>query len=917
MTMHGQAQGLSAQEVLESRRVHGANVLTPVRRTPPWRLYVQKFRDPMILILLVALLFSFGVSYYGYAHLGEGGVTFFEPLGILCAVLLATGISFFFEQKADREFNLLNQVNDEVCYKCLREGHLHEVPKQELVVGDVVLLDTGEEVPADGQLLEAVSLQVNESSLTGEPMAVKSADPAQADPEATYPSNCLYRGSVVIDGHGTMRITAVGDASEAGRVFRGIQIEDDVETPLNRQLRRLAHMISKVGYVLAVLVVLGRLWSFFHAHGTVFEWFEFGSYLLNTLMLAVTLLVVAVPEGLPMSISLSLAYSMRSMMATNNLVRRMHACETMGATTVICTDKTGTLTQNQMRVADVLLCDGAELTPSSAMFGPIAESMACNGTAHLEADDAGRVTVLGNPTEGALLLWLRSHGVEYLPLRDGCTVAEQLTFSTERKYMGTLLHGAEGDAMRLLIKGAPEIVVPLCSFASMSDGSHQPMAELWEPLRARLEEYQAQGMRTLALAACNVPKGTEPFREGVVTEQPLCLLALVVINDPVRADVPQAIRECRDAGIQVKIVTGDTLLTTREIARQIGLWDETCGDDAAMSGTEFEAMRDEELLPRLPNLRIMYRARPMDKARLTALLQSQGEVVAVTGDGTNDAPALRAAHVGLSMGDGTAVAKEASDITILDNSFVSIGRAVMWGRSLYQNIQRFIVFQLTINVSACLVVLIGAFTGQGSPLTITQMLWINLIMDTFAALALASLPPDPSVMKRKPRGPGEFIITPSMRNRIVGVGLVFVVLLFGVLLGLARLAGEERALMHELYDAAAAHTGAAIARIGVYELSVFFSLFVFMQVWNLFNARALGTMHSALHGVRHARRFLMVVGVITLGQLLMMNFGGAMFNVVPLHWDDQLLIVLLTSLVLWVGELGRLFSRWRKRSVAA
>lgn len=907
--------GLTAQQVEESRAKYGANAMTPPKSRSLWLVYFEKFKDPMILILLVALLLSFGLSSYELLGRGAGAEVFFEPIGILVAILLATSISFFFEQRAEREFKVLNQVSDTAFYKVMRDGAIHQVAKEDIVKGDVVHLETGEEVPADGVLLESLLLQVNESSLTGEPMARKDADPAHNDPEATYPSNRVYRGTVVIGGHCIMQVEAVGDATEAGAVYQGVQMEQDVTTPLNLQLTRLARVISYGGYVLAGLVILVRMWSYFHYNGMEsIDWVALGGYTLNTLMLAVTLLVVAVPEGLPMSISLSLAYSMRSMMKTNNLVRKMHACETLGATTVICTDKTGTLTQNQMRVHALILPDGKEGEPTAELLKGLTQSIAANTTAHLEADSQGKLQVLGNPTEGALLLWLQSQGVNYLTEREALHITNQLPFATERKYMATEVTEEMGGVRYFHLKGAPEYVKAFCSHALTSEGL-VPLDAVWKGLQQKLQGYQAKGMRTLAIAHRRVEDGALPFvEEERLSVDGFTLLALVAIIDPVRADVPDAIRECLSAGVKVKIVTGDTLLTAREIARQIALWDPALCQDSrnAISGPEFAELTDAEASDRLSTLLVMYRARPMDKARLIKLLQERGEVVAVTGDGTNDAPALRAAHVGLSMGDGTAVAKAASDMTILDSSFVSIGKGIMWGRSLYLNIQRFIIFQLTINVAACMLVLVGSLFGGQSPLTITQMLWINLIMDTFAALALASLPPNPLVMKDRPREQDDFIINRPMAVTILGSGLVMVFALFTLLEFFDWIdLPQTYSSLSSLLASPPQWDHLRENGISLYEGSLFFSLFVFIQLWNLFNAKAYRTGRSAFHGLWSGQynRFLLVLGLVFIGQLLLMNFGGRMFSLTPLRWQDQLLVVILPSLVLWIGEVGRLLMR--------
>lgn len=892
--------GLTAQQVEESRRQHGGNGLTPPKQEPIWRKFLEKFTDPIIIILLITMLLSFGVSIYSYVALGEGPSVFLEPVGVMVAVLLATGVAFYFELKSAKEFSILNQVNEAVHYRAWRDGMLHQVLKNDLVVGDVIELETGEQIPADGVLLEAVSLQVDESSLTGEPMASKTVDETLFDKSATYPSNRILRGTTVLDGHCLYRVDRVGDATEYGKVYEGAQIDDSVKTPLNAQLDRLADLIAKVSYGIAGLVLVGSVIMYaIDGHFSPFEWEHALSYFLGKIMVAVTVVVVAVPEGLPMSVTLSLAYSMRSMMQSNNLVRRMHACETMGAATVICTDKTGTLTQNRMSVVATLF--EPEYAKSTGGVHPlVAEAMAVNSTAHLEVDEKGTVQPVGNPTEGGLLLWLREAGTDYLRLREKMPPVEQLTFSTERKYMATVVESVALGRRVVYVKGAPEIVLGTCTLT----------AERRAQYDEQLTDYQNRAMRTLALAYGEVSGGGAAFANGGLTITSLRPIGVVAIADPIRPEVPDAVRACQQAGIQVKVVTGDTPGTAKEIGRQIGLWDDTCGDGQLITGEAFAAQSDEQLLPQVQGIRIMARARPMDKERLVRLLQAKGEVVAVTGDGTNDAPALNRAHVGLSMGDGTAVAKEASDITIIDNSFASIGKAVMWGRSLYQNIQRFILFQMTINVAACLIVLVGAFTGAESPLTVTQMLWVNLIMDTFAALALASLPPSERVMRNKPRRPGEYIITRAMANRIFAVGGFFVVLLFAII----------QYFKH--YDVASllavnfADVGRAFINFRVeeemltpYELTVFFTLFVFLQFWNMFNAKAFQTGRSAFAGLTRCRNFLLIALVIVVGQWVIVTVGGEMFRVIPLDALTWAIIIGVTSLVLWGGELGRAFSQ--------
>ena len=792
--------------------------------------------------------------------------------------------------KANRAFDVLNTVNDDILVTVIRGGKITEVPRRDIVVGDIVLLGTGDEVPADGHLLEAVSLQINESTLTGEPLISKTTREEDFDTEATYPSNVVMRGTTVVDGHGVMVVEQVGDATGYGKVYEGSQIDNNIDTPLQIQLKGLANVISKAGYTIAVVTFLALAGKMVLS-GESYSVMEWISHLLNFFMVAVTLIVVSVPEGLPMSVTLSLALSMNRMLKTNNLVRKMHACETMGATTVICTDKTGTLTQNQMQVHETKFYNLAnQKLGNDELSKLIQEGIAVNSTANLEREN-GTVKTLGNPTEAALLLWLNAQQIDYLPLREEADVVSQLTFSTERKYMATVVQSPLLGKKVLYVKGAPEIVLSNSRRVAMN-GEYVSVEKARPEIEQQLLAYQNQAMRTLGFAYQILDEGANeaPYTEGRLNpDVDLTYIGIVAISDPVRKDVPAAVQSCMKAGISVKIVTGDTPGTAREIGRQIGIWKPEDTERNIITGPAFEALSDKEALERVLDLKIMCRARPTDKQRLVQLLQQKGAVVAVTGDGTNDAPALKAAQVGLSMGDGTSVAKEASDITILDNSFSSITRAVMWGRSLYRNIQRFLLFQLTINVAACLIVLLGSLIGTESPLTITQMLWVNLIMDTFAAGALASLPPNERVMNDKPRrsGPdGDFIITRPMAYRIFGVGVIFVAILMGLLLHFHASEG-----------------------LSAHDLSWFFSFFVMLQFWNMFNAKAFMEGTSAFAHLKESKSFLFVAVLILVGQYLIVTFGGQMFNVVPLSWKDWGIIIGSSSFVLWVGEIARLFKK--------
>lgn len=885
--------GLTDAQVLESRKKNGANVLTPPEKEPLWKQFLEKFGDPLIIILMIAGALSIGISCYEFFGLGQDAAVFFEPVGIFVAILLATGLAFYFELQADKEFTILNQVNDDEPVEVIRNGNTTQVPRKDIVVGDIVVINTGEEVPADCELLEATSLHMDESTLTGEPMCGKSVDEKDFDKAATYPTNHVMKGTKVMEGHGICRVLAVGDKTEQGKVFEAVQIDDSVKTPLNEQLDGLSDWITKVSYGFAALIVIGRIIMYFVTNGTdCFGSMEqvapFIAYVLQTLMIAVTLVVVAVPEGLPMAVTLSLAYSMRRMLKTNNLVRKMHACETMGATTVICTDKTGTLTQNLMSVDEMKMYGD---TPKEVLD----EGIAVNSTASIDFSDNKKPQILGNPTEGALLLWLNKKGVDYRAIRESVKTVAEVPFSTERKYMATIVESVALKGKKVLyVKGAPEIVFGLCKETSVSK----------EDVEKQLTEYQNRAMRTLGFAYQVLNDGDKAIEDNKIVADKLCFIGVAAIADPVRLDVPSAVKECVDAGISVKIVTGDTPGTAKEIARQIGLWNDAKDTERnIITGPEFAALSDTELQERILDLKIISRARPMDKKRMVETLQKKNQVVAVTGDGTNDAPALRAAHVGLSMGDGTSVAKEASDITIIDNSFSSIGKAVMWGRSLYQNIQRFLLFQLTVNVTACFLVLCGAFMGTESPLTVTQMLWINLIMDTFAAMALASLPPSESVMKDRPRDRNAFILNKPMLREIIGVGGFFFLMLLGMLYIF------QHAEVNQLTDLLHLQLGAK-GHVSTYELTLLFTTFVMTHFFYLFNARAFETGRSALH-FKGCNGLLTIVAIILVGQIAMVELPGLQqfFNVEGLKLTDWIIIIIGSSFVLWVREIWHLFTK--------
>lgn len=864
--------GLTDEQVKQSREQHGKNVLTPPQRTSLWKLYLDKYRDPIIQILLVAAFVSLILAFIEK--------NFMETIGIFVAVFLATTVGFYFERDAAKKFNLLTALSEEQPVKVRRNAKVMEIPRHDVVVGDVVLVEVGDEVPADGELIVCNDLQINESTLTGEPVTEKSLE---GGGDGAYPRNIILRSTMVMNGRGEFVVTAVGDATEIGKVAKKSTEQTSVETPLHMQLDKLAKMISKVGSVVSVAAFF-----IFLIHDILTnpawggkDYFYMAEIVLKYFMMAVTLIVMAVPEGLPMAITLSLALNMRRMLKSNNLVRKLHACETMGAVTVICTDKTGTLTQNKMQVSALELKLGDEALLDTAI--------ALNSTAELNDGKP-----IGNPTESALLLWLDAQGKDYEELRKQVNVLKQLPFSTERKMMATLAE-VDGETY-LFVKGAPEIVMKKCI---IEDRMQRQSVE-------ELDEWQHKAMRTLAFAykkiEASIMRTSRTSTAEVVAlldANDLQLQAIAAIADPIRPDVPAAVQECRHAGIEVKVVTGDTAATALEIGKQIGVFEDepenigadgslTSLDQQMITGEQWEALSDEEAYERAKDIRVMSRARPTDKQRLVAMLQKRGEVVAVTGDGTNDAPALHYAHVGLSLGSGTSVAKEASDMTLLDDSFKSIANAVMWGRSLYRNLQRFLFFQLVVNVVALLLVLGGSVIGTEMPLTVTQILWVNLIMDTFAALALASLPPSHEVMKDKPRKASDFIINKSIGFGILFCGIVFFLVMFALLVYCER-RGK--------------------GGVDVHELTMFFTTFVMIQFWNLFNAKALMSHHTAFRHFLKDKGMILVLVLVLVGQWIIVTFGGEMFRTTPLSLHEWLLIIGSTSVVLWAGELWRTFKR--------
>lgn len=947
--------GLTDAEVLESRNKHGINVLTPPEKETFWDKVKDCFKNTLIIVLIsllvlstigfsiwstalpsgiwvgigvlgALLVFSLIIAFFGgledelitilmYALILSGGIAFYqsvwggengwgpflEPVGIAVAVLLATGVGFFLERSNEKTFQSLNEVNDDTLVKVIRNNNVCQIPRKDIVVGDIVLLDTGEEIPADCDLLESYNLLVDESSLTGEPPCIKTADSNSFNKEATYPSNKILKGCLIVEGSCTAEVIKVGDATECGKVFEAAQVEEGDPTPLSEKLDGLADLITKASYIIAGLIIVGRLAVYFLQGNSDFSdtigWVNFVKYVLDTIMIAVTIVVVAVPEGLPMAVTLSLAFSMKRLMKQNTLPRTMHACETMGATSVICTDKTGTLTQNQMNISETYFpALDKDLLSDNELSKLIIECMSVNTTANLDFANPNKIKSIGSPTEGAVLLWLHQQGINYLPIRERFSIIDRLPFSTELKYMATIVKSEVLNQKVLYVIGAPEIVMSYTNSDASAKSNYDN----------KLAEYQNKAMRTLGFAYLPLSDDQDVFFEGHLKVSNMTMLGIAAIADPIRPEVPSAIKECLDAGIQVKIVTGDAPGTAKEVGRQLGLWSDTDNEENIILGKDISKLSDDELKTILPNIKIISRARPNDKERVVRILKDLDMVVAVTGDGTNDAPALNVADVGLSMGDGTAVAKESSDMTILDNSFSTIANAVMWGRSLYKNIKRFILFQMTVNVAACFIVLIGAFIGTDTPLTVTQMLWVNLIMDTFAAIALASLPPTHKVMQEKPRAVNDHILK-GMGKDILGVGFAFAFILLAILLFFQH--ADVTSLTNIDF------TWGAYNGLSPYELGLFFTIFVMLHFWYMFNAKVFMTNDSAFKVIswKSTRGFLAIVLVVLFGQVAIIEVPGLqeMFNVAEggLKLLDWFIIVALTSSVMWIGEIVR----WSKR----
>jgi len=823
-------QGLSSAQIQEMQNRFGKNELTPPPRLPLWKLYLKNFEDPIIRILLVAVIISALVA----ALEGSG---LLDTIGIALAVILATTIAFLTEYKSNREFDALNAMCDDTGIKVIRDGQARTIRMRDVVVGDIILLEAGDAVPADGILVHEAHFEADESAFTGE------NEPVRKNSEDT-----LLKGTWVTAGRGTMIATAVGDATRMGEIAASITRGERPETPLQVKLRVLAGQISRFGYAMAGLIVISLL-----AKGIVTglptDPLELVRFLLDIAIFAVIIIVVSVPEGLPVSVTVSLALTMRKMTRAYSLVRRMIACETIGSVTTICTDKTGTLTRNLMEVvaSSILTPEYENKTPDDPA-GWVTLNAGVNSTAELEPREGELITV-GNSTEGALLRWLSRAGIDYHQIRRAYFPISQALFDSRRKEMRTVI-SIEGRYY-LLVKGAPEVVAASCSSA---------------PDLTPVKNLAGRAMRTLAFAHAETgsPEDSTPT---------LIWDGYVGIRDEIRSDVPSAVATCRSAGISIAMVTGDSPETAAAIAKETGI----LTNGTVITGPEFRDLSPEKQQALAPQIEVMARSAPHDKLLLVKALQANGEVVAVTGDGTNDAPALRSADVGLAMGiAGTEVAREASDIILLDDSFPTIERAVWWGRALFENIQRFLMFQLTINISAAFLSFIAPLLGYPAPFSVIQLLWINIIMDSLAALALCSESPHPALMEKKPIPRTSSVLTPYMIRAILCTAFVYIIVgIGGIIFGLPYMNSPAE------------------------QATAFFTGFVLAQVWNGINCRGInGIMPSFIRG---NPAFFVIMGSIILIQFLIVQFGGAVFGTVPLSVFQWIVLLLgtLPVLLIW------------------
>ncbi len=835
-------QGLTDAEVLSSREKHGLNLLTPPKEVPWWKLYLEKFKDPIIVILLVATAISlaFGII--------EGNYT--ESIGIIAAVLIATGVGFWREYDAKKKFDAMKSDKDYEPVKVRRNGVVVEITKDHVVVGDIAILSAGDEIPADIELFKAIDMKVAESAMTGESVAVPKYPIDEAYTGSGFAPNLLLRGTTIESGLGEGVVIKVGDETEIGKTTIQASEETDNKTPLEEKLGELAGKITTAAFLVAGLmfIILNLVhWDFaFGDHA--FSW-SMSTLLTEVgfLMGAIVVIIVAVPEGLPLSVTLALAFSMKTMANENNLVKKMHACETIGAVNVIFTDKTGTLTQNCMTVVDVDVRE--EDKDVLNLVGAV------NSTANWS--NASRV--LGNPTEAAILKHMGHDLSERL--RSEYRILSCIPFSSAYKYMVTQAQNEESKEEIILIKGAPEVIARIIRY---------------DKYLGEVSTQQARGRRAISAAIIN-SKDYNAVKESLESGNPLddcTYIGTWFIEDPVRSDVPDAIRKCYGAGIDVVMMTGDNLRTGTEIGRQAGF-----KDIWAIEAKDFwEAVKNPQNGREYPN--VIARCTPTNKLDILKWAKDKDYVCAMTGDGVNDSPSLNHADVGIAMGSGTSVAKEAADIILLDDAFPSIVTGVKWGRSLYKNIKNFLFFQLSINVSACLIAVFGPLVGVEMPFTVIQFLWINLVMDSLAAIALTSEPADERVLSEKPRDRRQFIIDKSLAKSIFGFGIFVWILCTFVLWGMK-------------------HTE-FLSKI---DLTVFFASYMVINLWNMFNARVIGKNKSVFSGLKSNYKFTGILLFILAVTILLVQFGGEVFQTHPLSWKTWLTIILVTSPVMIVREI--------------
>ena len=850
-------RGLKSSQVEASRAAHGANSFTQAKGESLARRIWDASTEPMLVMLIFAAIITLGVNIARYFTGGE--YNFLECAGIFCAIALSVVITIITEGKSAKAFEELNRINEDTLVKVIRDGEPTLVPQRDIVVGDVLLVETGDKIVADGRLLSSVDLSVNESSLTGESMPVsKDAEAACSDatPVAER-ANMLYSGCFVAAGTGKLLVTGVGNDTEFGQIAKELGTIEKASTPLQEKLDRLGKQITVMGCTAAGIVFTIEIVTFLM--NNTFNW----ETVSDAFITSIVLIVAAVPEGLPTIVAVSLALNIIKMSRENALVKKMIACETIGCVNIICSDKTGTLTENKMTV-HTIWAGGEKLEPAELADPVLLRNFCINGNANVTPEGDGW-NFIGNPTECSLLVAAHKAGYDYQQLRHDADVVRVFPFSSQNKDMSTIVREKDAsgaEQLMLYVKGNPEKVLSMC--AGVSD-------EERERIDALMEDYQSHAGRLLGFAHRELAGFDDEAQEDV--ERDLVFDGFVVISDPLSPDVYDAIRRCREAGIEVKMLTGDNIRTARAIANELHMLED---GHIAVEAADIEAMSDDELSDALGRIQVIARSTPLVKMRVVKLLKARGNVVAVTGDGINDAPAIKNADVGIAMGiAGTEVTKEASDMVLLDDSFSTILKAVQWGRGIYENFKRFIQFQLTVNVSSVIVVVFSILAGFEAPFTALELLWINIIMDGPPALTLGLEPIRDDLLQHEPTRRDASILDRTMLFRIFANGIyisaIFMAQHFWNFLGCAE--GEKA--------------------------TVLFTLFVLMQLLNAFNCRELNNV-PMLKNVGNNKLMLAVFGLVLSMQFAITEFGAAVFGTVPLSaalWGKMLLCAVSVVIV--------------------